>query len=78
MSWRAIEALLRASHRDDNLAGVMCRQLISVDWQGYLHDCDFNQQLGLGGRRRSGLQRRCRKAEQRAPSARPAGARSRR
>jgi radical SAM/Cys-rich protein len=27
--------------------GVMCRNTISVDWQGYLHDCDFNQMLGL-------------------------------
>jgi len=25
----------------------MCRNLISVDWKGYLYDCDFNQQLGL-------------------------------
>ena len=39
--------LLRASHRDDNLEHVMCRNLLSVDWQGYLYDCDFNQQLGL-------------------------------
>lgn len=39
--------LLRASHRDDNLEHVMCRSLVSVDWQGYLYDCDFNQQLGL-------------------------------
>ena len=39
--------LLRASHRDENLDGVMCRSLVSVDWQGYLHDCDFNQMLGL-------------------------------
>ncbi|MDA8257627.1 MAG: arsenosugar biosynthesis radical SAM protein ArsS [Betaproteobacteria bacterium] len=38
---------LRAAHRDDNLAQVMCRSLISVDWQGWLYDCDFNQQLGL-------------------------------
>jgi len=38
---------LRAAHRDENLAQVMCRSLISVDWQGYLYDCDFNQQLGL-------------------------------
>ncbi|MDE2610493.1 MAG: DUF3641 domain-containing protein, partial [Burkholderiales bacterium] len=30
-----------------NLDGVMCRELISVDWQGYLHDCDFNQMLGI-------------------------------
>lgn len=40
--------LLRDNYRAENLARVMCRQLISVDWQGYLHDCDFNQQLNLG------------------------------
>lgn len=39
--------LLQASHRDANLEQVMCRSLVSVDWQGYLYDCDFNQQLGL-------------------------------
>ncbi len=27
--------------------GVMCRNTISVDWQGYLYDCDFNQMLGM-------------------------------
>ncbi|MGV3483738.1 MAG: arsenosugar biosynthesis radical SAM (seleno)protein ArsS [Planctomycetaceae bacterium] len=27
--------------------GVMCRTMLSVDWQGYLYDCDFNQMLGL-------------------------------
>ncbi len=25
----------------------MCRFLISVDWQGYVYDCDFNQMLKL-------------------------------
>ena len=39
--------LLRDSHRDANLETVMCRSLVSVDWQGYLYDCDFNQMLGL-------------------------------
>jgi radical SAM/Cys-rich protein len=39
--------LLRSSHRDENLDGVMCRSLVSVDWQGYVYDCDFNQMLGL-------------------------------
>lgn len=39
--------LLRSAHREDNLHQVMCRSLISVDWQGYVYDCDFNQQLGL-------------------------------
>lgn len=34
--------------------GLMCRTLVSVDWEGYLHDCDFNvaRGLGLGGKRR--------------------------
>ncbi len=40
-------ALLRAAHHDDNLDSVMCRSLLSVDWQGYVYDCDFNQMLGL-------------------------------
>jgi radical SAM/Cys-rich protein len=40
-------ALLRTAHRDENLGSVMCRSLISVDWQGYVYDCDFNQMLGL-------------------------------
>lgn len=40
-------ALLKSSHRDANLDNVMCRSLLSVDWQGHLYDCDFNQQLGL-------------------------------
>lgn len=39
--------LLKGSFQQANLAGVMCRSLVSVDWQGYLYDCDFNQQLGL-------------------------------
>jgi len=25
----------------------MCRSLLSVDWEGYVYDCDFNQMLGL-------------------------------
>lgn len=40
-------ALLQSAHRDDNLARVMCRDLVSVDWRGYLYDCDFNQMLDL-------------------------------
>ncbi|MBI4693293.1 MAG: arsenosugar biosynthesis radical SAM protein ArsS [Gammaproteobacteria bacterium] len=41
-------ALLKAHHQDEHMQHVMCRQLVSVDWQGRLYDCDFNQQLGLG------------------------------
>ena len=39
--------LLRDSYADANLETVMCRSLVSVDWQGYLYDCDFNQMLSL-------------------------------
>lgn len=39
--------LLRDAHRDENLAGVMCRTLVSVAWDGSVYDCDFNQMLGL-------------------------------
>jgi radical SAM/Cys-rich protein len=39
--------LLERSFREENLEAVMCRSLISVDWQGYVYDCDFNQMLGL-------------------------------
>jgi radical SAM/Cys-rich protein len=40
--------LLHHAHVANNLDHVMCRNLISVDWQGYIYDCDFNQMLGLG------------------------------
>lgn len=39
--------LLKDNFSQDNLATVMCRELISIDWQGYVYDCDFNQMLAL-------------------------------
>ncbi|TNC82460.1 MAG: radical SAM protein [Oleiphilus sp.] len=39
--------LLRTSYASENLGSVMCRSLISIDWQGFLYDCDFNQMLHL-------------------------------
>ena len=39
--------LLRDNYSVANLDGVMCRSLLSVDWQGYLYDCDFNQMLNM-------------------------------
>ncbi len=38
---------LRGAHRDENLAAVMCRSLLSIDYRGYVYDCDFNQMLDL-------------------------------
>ena len=42
--------LLRGAHRTENLDTLMCRSTVSVDWQGDLYDCDFNQMLGLHAR----------------------------
>jgi len=39
--------LLRDNFSPTALEHVMCRSVVSVDWQGYLYDCDFNQLLEL-------------------------------
>ncbi len=39
--------LLRDNFSQSNLETLMCRSLVSVDWCGYLYDCDFNQMLRL-------------------------------
>jgi radical SAM/Cys-rich protein len=39
---------LLAGHFNPEAAGnIMCRTLISVDWQGRIYNCDFNQALGM-------------------------------
>jgi radical SAM/Cys-rich protein len=45
--FNAYMQLLHEAHRDENLETVMCRTQLSVDWQGYVYDCDFNQMLDL-------------------------------
>ena len=40
-------ALLKDNFSAHTLDSVMCRNLVSVDWQGYLFDCDFNQMLEM-------------------------------
>jgi radical SAM/Cys-rich protein len=39
--------LLKSSYSSCNLQTVMCRNLISVDWRGFVYDCDFNQMLDM-------------------------------
>ncbi len=39
--------ILKNSYQAGNVASVMCRSTLSVDWQGYVYDCDFNQMLQL-------------------------------
>jgi radical SAM/Cys-rich protein len=48
--------LLQGAHRPANLDGVMCRSHISVDWRGYVYDCDFNQMLDLPMARADGIE----------------------
>jgi len=45
-------ALLASNFNPSTVAGLMCRSLISVGWDGSLYDCDFNQMLGIGMSRR--------------------------
>ncbi len=42
--------LLKGAYQPHNLDTVMCRDMLSVDYQGDLYDCDFNQMLGLPAR----------------------------
>ena len=38
---------LRAHFNPETVEHLMCRSLVSVDWEGNLYDCDFNQMLGM-------------------------------
>ena len=39
--------LLKENFNRNNLENLMCKKTISVDWQGQIYDCDFNQQIEL-------------------------------
>jgi radical SAM/Cys-rich protein len=39
--------LLKDNFSQENLDSVMCKTLLSIDWQGYVYDCDFNQMLDM-------------------------------
>ena len=41
------QALLEENFNADTVPALMCRHLISVDWRGFVYDCDFNQMLAL-------------------------------
>lgn len=47
--------LLASSFNPQAAEGIMCRNLISISWDGQIYDCDFNQMLEIpaGGRRRT-------------------------
>lgn len=60
--WSDYLQLLKGAFSDEAFEQVMCRETISVDWQGFLYDCDFNQMLNLPmphydvGRKNSAIQ----------------------
>ena len=39
--------LLKSSFNKKNINHLMCKKLISIDYQGYVYDCDFNQMLNM-------------------------------
>ncbi len=41
--------LLKKNFNKNNLENLMCKKTISVNWQGQIYDCDFNQQINLKG-----------------------------
>ena len=43
--------LLSASFNPSTVDGLMCRSMVSVGWEGRIHDCDFNQMLDIDARR---------------------------
>ena len=47
-------SLLQANFNPETLGEVMCRNLLSVDWEGSVYDCDFNQMLEMPLRDRQG------------------------
>ncbi len=53
-AYEAYLNLLADRFNPEAAGAVMCRTMISVDWQGLLYNCDFNQALGLPIRDRDG------------------------
>tara|TARA_R110002095_G_scaffold107920_2_gene94565 strand:- start:1881 stop:2687 length:807 start_codon:yes stop_codon:yes gene_type:complete len=39
--------VLKSAYQAVNLDNLMCKSMLSVDWQGFVYDCDFNQMLDL-------------------------------
>jgi len=41
------QELLERSFNPETVENMMCRTMLSIDWQGVVYNCDFNQALGL-------------------------------
>jgi len=40
-------SLLKDNYNSNSLDGLMCKRIVSVDYFGYVYDCDFNQMLNM-------------------------------
>jgi radical SAM/Cys-rich protein len=49
--------LLKDSFSAANMQGLMCINQLSIDWQGYIYDCDFNQMLNMNIRNPDNLEK---------------------
>ena len=47
-------SLLVTSFNPATVAGLMCRNTLSISWDGRVYDCDFNQMLELQARSAGG------------------------
>jgi radical SAM/Cys-rich protein len=47
-TYEAYMSRLEAAFNPATVPGLMCRSLVSVGYDGRLHDCDFNQMLEMG------------------------------
>jgi len=47
--------LLLENFNPSTVEGLMCKEIVSISWDGFLYDCDFNQMLDLpiGNKKRS-------------------------
>jgi radical SAM/Cys-rich protein len=50
----AYMAMLVAAFNPGTVSGLMCRNTVSIGWDGRVYDCDFNQMLELDARAENG------------------------
>jgi len=49
--------LLKDAFSVTNMKGLMCINQLSIDWEGYVYDCDFNQMLNMNIRNPDNFQK---------------------
>lgn len=46
-NYQSYMRLLKDNFHEGNLDTLMCKNTLSLDWQGFIYDCDFNQMLDM-------------------------------